>query len=64
MTIIKYLYHAICAAVLNARAAMHARKVSKGKRGHGDRLRIIGARSNWHEDRRDEAKAVIRSWIE
>lgn len=59
MIIFKYLYHAACAAILNFRASRHARKVGKGIRGHGDKLRIIGARSNWHEDRRDEAAIKI-----
>lgn len=62
-TIILYLYHMTCAAVLNAIATYHAHQMREGVPGSGQKLKEIGGLSNFHERARDDAGERVRSWL-
>ena len=60
MKFIKYCYHASCAAVLNARASRHSKRMKnmhltpKQRSDASKALLDVGSRSNYHEWQRDK----------
>lgn len=61
----KYLYHKLCAAVLNWQASRHSKMLRTGtkeqRREASKNLLDIGARSNAHERKRDALKEQFKA---